>query len=226
MTDYQIDDSSTNCRNTRNEEQESVTFKLGYKKATDNDDKDVDVIKNYTYDSKSGGTVGSVTFKNEKATTAWDIVKVSTSGNQVRLPGAEFVLQKGGSTVYTGRSDDNGKIIWTKDGTVVSSLEEGEYTLKETKAPTGYVLSNEEWTIKITKGGHLVSYTTNKAGSKIDEITESDGTLHLYFKNEVVYDLPSTGHFGIFNILMSGILLMFAGILIIYKMKGKEVLKK
>ena len=226
LTDYQIDDSSTNCRNTRNEEQESVTFKLGYKKATDNDDKDVDVIKNYTYDSKSGGTVGSVTFKNEKATTAWDIVKVSTSGNQVRLPGAEFVLQKGGSTVYTGRSDDNGKIIWTKDGTVVSSLEEGEYTLKETKAPTGYVLSNEEWTIKITKGGHLVSYTTNKAGSKIDEITESDGTLHLYFKNEVVYDLPSTGHFGIFNILMSGILLMFAGILIIYKMRGKGVLKK
>lgn len=229
LTDYQIDDSSTNCRNTRNEEQESVTFKLGYKKATDNDDKDVDVIKNYTYDSKSGGTVGSVTFKNEKATTAWDIVKVSTSGNQVRLPGAEFVLQKGGSTVYTGRSDDNGKIIWTKDGTVVSSLEEGEYTLKETKAPTGYVLSNEVWTIKTTKGGSLVSYTTNKSNGETDKIETSeeiDGTLHLYFKNAVVYDLPSTGHTGIFNILLSGILLMFAGILIIYKMKGKEVLKK
>lgn len=228
LTDYQIDDSSTNCRNTRNEEQESVIFKLGYEKAAGSDGKDVDVIKNYTYNENSGGTVGSVTFTNEKATTDWDIVKVSTSGNQVRLPGAEFVLQQKGKTVYTGTSNTDGKIIWKKEGEEVSSLEKGEYTLKETKAPTGYVLSNEEWTIKTTKGGSLVSYKTNKSQSEIEksEITETDGTLHLYFKNEVVYDLPSTGHTGIFNILMSGILLMFAGILIIYKMKGKEVLKK
>lgn len=228
LTDYRIDDSSTNCRNTRNEEQESVTFKLGYEKAAGSDGNDVDVIKNYTYNENSGGTVGSVTFKNEKATTDWDIVKVSTSGNQVHLPGAEFVLQQNGEIVYTGRSNTDGKIIWKKDGIIVSSLEKGEYTLRETKAPTGYVLSNEEWTIKTTKGGSLVSYTTNKSNGKIDksEISETDETLHLYFKNEVVYDLPSTGHTGIFNILMSGILLMFAGILIIYKMKGKEVLKK
>ena len=193
LTDYRIDDSSTNCRNTRNEEQESVTFKLGYKKTTDSDGKDVDVIKNYTYNEKSGGTVGSVTFKNEKATTAWDIVKVSTNGNQVRLPGAEFVLQQNGETVYTGTSNTDGKIIWKKAGKEVSSLEKGEYTLKETKAPTGYVLSNEVWTIKTTKGGSLVSYTTDKSNGKIDksEISETDGTLHLYFKNEVVYDLPS-----------------------------------
>lgn len=228
LTDYQIDDRSTNCKNTPNEEQESVTFKLGYEKTADSNDKDVDVIKTYTYDSNSGGTLGSVIFTNEKATTAWDIVKVSTSGNQVHLPGAEFVLQKGEKTVYTGASNDDGKIIWMKDGKEVSSLEKGEYSLKETKAPTGYVLSDEKWTIKITKGGHLVSYTTNKSGVQIDksDITESDGTLHLYFKNKVVYDLPSTGHSGIFNIMMSGILLMFAGILIIYKMKGKGVLKK
>ena len=223
LTDYKIDDS-TNCRNTRNEKQESVTFKLGYENTDDSED--VDVIKNYTYVQKSGGTVGSVTFTNEKATAVWDIVKVSTSGNQVHLPGAEFDLKKDGKVVYTGTSNNDGKIIWMKDGEVVSSLEKGEYSLKETKAPTGYVLSNEEWTIKITKGGHLVSYTTNKAGSKIDEITESDGTLHLYFKNEVVYDLPSTGHTGIFNIMMSGILLMFAGVLIIFKLRGKGVLKK
>lgn len=227
LTNYQVDET-TNCRNTRNEEQESVTFKLGYKETADSNGKDVNVIKDYTYDPKSGGTVGSVTFTNEKATTAWDIVKVSTSGNDVRLQGAEFALKKGGNKVYTGRSDNTGKIIWKKDGNVVTSLDKGEYTLKETKAPTGYVLSDEEWTIKITKGGSLVSYTTNKSQSEIEksEITESDRTLHLYFKNEVVYDLPSTGHSGIFNIMMSGILLMFAGILIIYKMKGKEVLKK
>lgn len=227
LTDYQVGDS-TNCRNTSDTQNESVTFKLGYEKTAGSDDKDVDVIKNNTYNPKDGGTFGSVTFKNEKATTAWDIVKVSTSKNDVHLQGAEFVLKKDGDKVYTGTSDETGKIIWKKDGDAVSSLDKGEYTLKEIKAPTGYVLSNEEWTIKITKGGSLVSYKTNKSNGETNkiEISETDGTLHLYFKNEVVYDLPSTGHSGIFNILMSGILLMFAGILIIYKMKGKEVLKK
>ena len=66
LTDYQIDDSSTNCRNTRNEEQESVTFKLGYEETADSNGKDVYVIKDYTYDPKSGGTVGSVTFTKRK----------------------------------------------------------------------------------------------------------------------------------------------------------------
>lgn len=227
LTKYQVGDR-TNCRNTSDTPNESVTFKLGYEKTVDSDGKDVDVIKNNAYTSTDGGTFGSVTFTNEKATTAWDIVKVSTSGNDVHLQGAEFALKKDGNKVYTGRSDNTGKIIWEKDGNVVTSLEKGEYTLKETKAPTGYVLSDEEWTINITKGGSLVSYKTNKSQSEIEksEITESDRTLHLYFKNEVVYNLPSTGHTGIFNILMSGILLMFAGILIIYKMRGKGVLKK
>lgn len=227
LTDYRVGDS-TNCRNTSDTQNESVTFKLGYEKKDGGDGEDVNVIKNNTYNPTDGGTLGSVTFKNEKATTDWDIVKVSTSRNDVHLQGAEFALKKDGNKVYTGTSDSTGKIIWKKDGNIVTSLDKGKYTLKETKAPTGYVLSDEEWTIKITKGGSLVSYTTNKSQSEIEksEITESDRTLHLYFKNEVVYDLPSTGHSGIFNILMSGILLMFAGILIIYKMKGKEVLKK
>lgn len=227
LTDYQVGDS-TNCRNTSDTQNESVTFKLGYEKKAGSDGEDVDVIKNNAYNPKDGGTLGSVTFTNEKATTAWDIVKVSANGNDVYLQGAEFVLKKGGNEVYTGTSDNTGKIIWEKDGNVVPSLEKGEYTLKETKAPTGYVLSDEEWTIKITKGGSLVSYTTNKSNGETNKIkiSETDGILHLYFKNEVVYDLPSTGHTGIFNILMSGILLMFAGILIIYKMRGKGVLKK
>lgn len=67
LTDYQVGDS-TNCRNTSDAQNESVTFKLGYEKTAGSDDKDVDVIKNYTYNQNSGGTVGSVTFTNVKAT--------------------------------------------------------------------------------------------------------------------------------------------------------------
>lgn len=226
LTDYAIasDDKDTNCENSDDSEKESVTFKLGYEK----NKADVNVIKDYTYKESDGGTIGTVAFKNEKATTNWDIVKVSTNSTEVHLEGAEFILlDKNSKTAYTGTSDANGKIIWKKGNGEVENLEKGTYTLVETKAPLGYVLSTEQWTITVTKNGSLVEVTTDKTGQEIEKSTISvaDATLHLYFKNDVVYDLPSTGHTGIFNILMSGILLMFAGILIIYKMKGKEVLK-
>ena len=227
LTDYQIDDKETDCKNSTDDKKQSVVFKLGYEK--DDKEKDTDVIKNYTYDTKDGGVLGIVSFTNEKATTDWDIVKVSTSENDVHLQGAEFVLKNAkNETVYTGTSNADGKIEWKKDSKPVDKLEKGTYTMEETKAPLGYILSTEKWTIKVTKGGSLVSVTTDQKDTEIvkSELTETEKTLHFYFKNDVVYDLPSTGHSGIFNIMMSGILLMFAGILIIYKMKGKEVLKK
>lgn len=149
LTNYQVDET-TNCRNTRNEGQESVTFKLGYETNADSNGKDVDVIKNYTYDKNSGGTVGSVTFTNVKATKDWDIVKVSTSGNQVKLQGAKFELLKNNKPVYIGTSNDNGKIIWKKGKQTVTNLEPGEYVLRETKAPVGYVRSEETWSLSIT----------------------------------------------------------------------------
>lgn len=227
LTDYAIDNDNqkTNCENSDDAKKESVTFKLGYEKGKT----DADVIKNYTYTTSDGGTIGTASFTNEKATTNWDIVKVSTSGTDVHLQGAEFELRDSkNNIVYTGVSDEDGKIIWKKGNNPVTELEKGTYTLVEKKAPLGYVLSTEQWTITVTKNGSLVEVTTDKTGQEIEKSTISvaDATLHLYFKNKVVYDLPSTGHTGIFNILMSGILLMFAGILIIYKMKGKEVLKK
>lgn len=227
LTDYQIDDKETDCKNSTDDKKQSVVFKLGYEK--DDKEKDTDVIKNYTYDTKDGGVLGIVSFTNEKATTDWDIVKVSTSENDVHLQGAEFVLKNAkNETVYTGTSNADGKIEWKKDSKPVDKLEKGTYTMEETKAPLGYILSTEKWTIKVTKGGSLVSVTTDQKDTEIvkSELTETEKTLHFYFRNDVVYDLPSTGHSGIFNIMMSGILLMFAGILIIYKMKGKEVLKK
>ena len=227
LTNYQVDET-TNCRNTRNEGQESVTFKLGYETNADSNGKDVDVIKNYTYDKNSGGTVGSVTFTNVKATKDWDIVKVSTSGNQVKLQGAKFELLKNNKPVYIGTSNDNGKIIWKKGEKTVTNLAPGEYVLRETKAPVGYVRSEETWSLSITKGGSLVSYTSEKTDSTIETstITESDPTLHLYFKNETAYALPSAGGTGIYLYMIGGILLMFAAVWILYKNKCKEVLEK
>jgi len=195
---------------------------------TDSAGKDVDVIKDYTYDQNSGGTVGSVTFTNVKATKDWDIVKVSTSGNHVKLEGAEFELLKNNTIVYTGTSNEDGKIIWKKGETNAKNLKPGEYVLRETKAPVGYVRSEETWSLSITKGGSLVSYTSGKTDSTINTstITGSDSTLHLYFKNETAYALPSAGGTGIYLYMIGGMLLMFAAVWILYKNKCKEVLGK
>ena len=48
----------------------------------------------------------------------------------------------------------------------------------------------------------------------------------LTIKNQVVYELPSTGGSGIYRYTIGGALLMMAAALILYKNKFKEVLNK
>lgn len=175
------------------------------------------------------------TVTNQRRT--WEIVKVSKSNKNLKLQDAEFELvsDENEDLVYYGKSSngttDKGKILWYSDSSYGESKKisedqilPGTYTLRETKAPQGYLLSTTTWKLTLGQNGSWIS------SERINDanITKSKNMVTMvtcYFENEVLYNLPSTGHTGIFNILMSGILLMFAGILIIYKMKGKEVLK-
>lgn len=70
---------------------------------------------------------------NEKALGTIELVK--KNHDNLPLEGAEFMLSKGDTTLIE-QSDSDGKVIF-KD------LEPGTYTIKETKAPVGYKLSNE-----------------------------------------------------------------------------------
>lgn len=181
---------------------------------------------NKKYDSKDGGVLGQVTYTNEAVYKNWAVIKVSESSKEQKIPDAEFTLTKNGKVECYGKSDANGKVHWFEDlkySKEVTKIPAGTYELKEVKAPVGYVLTNDTYNLVITKNGALKSVTK---GNQEVEMEVADDEYKIYIENKVIYDLPSTGHTGIFNILMSGILLMFAGILIIYKMKGKEVLKK
>ena len=225
---YQVKDNpiigtDTNTWHTEDTEHDTVTFELGYHKGEN--DKKTDVIVNQKYNSSDGGVLGQVTYTNEAVYKNWSVIKVSKSRNDQKLQGAEFTLSKDNTTYY-GKSGEDGKVQWYKDDKFVTkadSISAGTYTLKEVKAPVGYVLTTDTYTFVITKNGALKEV---KKGNEKVQPTLDVSEYKIYIQNEVVYDLPSTGHTGIFNILMSGILLMFAGILIIYKMKGKEVLKK
>lgn len=218
----------TNCYSKAADDK--VSFTLG------SDSKKKDVIKETTY--ATAGILGVAAFTNEKVTSDWGIKKVSASNKDYTISGAVFKLAPtaSGSSLptYYGKSQDGGTVKWYSNSDctteITGAIQKGSYTLSEITAPTGYVRSTETWSIEIASKGALKSIHSGGQEIAEDKIKKEtvDGKEVVYYlyENEVVYDLPSTGHSGIFNILMSGILLMFAGILIIYKMKGKEVLKK
>ena len=168
---------------------------------------------------------GKQTITNTRNSEKIKILKTGTN-TELKLPGAEFTLKDskgnliklGTNTTGTYTSDSSGLVI-------EGELNIGTYKLEEIKSPDGYVVLPGEITITVSSEGDdkvIASGPSDMVSVKKSE----DGVYEITVKNEVLYNLPSTGHTGIFNILMSGILLMFAGILIIYKMKGKEVLKK
>lgn len=184
-----------------------------------------------------------ITVKNtyEEKTVDLDLVKTSVAGT--KFDGAEFKLYKKNDNgayelqkfEYTDGSGNNQtretiRVINT-DGSEaeLKNLQSGQYYLEEVKAPEACMLLADKIYFKQEKGEITL---TDEDGKELKKpptmwtLLNPAGKYTLTVKNEIVYDLPSTGHSGIFNIMMSGILLMFAGILIIYKMKGKEVLKK
>ena len=176
----------------------------------------------YSKDSKDAN---KQIITNTKNSEKIKIIKTGTN-TELKLEGAEFTLKDSeGNPVKLG-SNTTGTYISDEEGLVLEEpLEHGTYTLTEVKAPDGYVVLPGAITINVLAEGDT-RVTVSGPSDDIVSCEKKEDVYVITVKNEVVYDLPSTGHTGIFNILMSGILLMFAGILIIYKMKGKEVLKK
>ncbi|WP_442853651.1 SpaA isopeptide-forming pilin-related protein [Bacillus sp. LK2] len=86
---------------------------------------------------------------NEKITGQFEIVKVDANDKTKVLSGAEFTVYKDGKKVAELKTDESGKVMSPK-------LPLGEYTVKETKAPAGYKLSNKEWTVTIQNEKEVV----------------------------------------------------------------------
>lgn len=167
---------------------------------------------------------GSFTITNTKQ---WQILKVSDQSNELILSGAVFKLWTGNAadTPIYGKSDENGELLWYKDLGLTELLDSiipnGTYTLTEEQAPIGYLISNEIWTITFDNG------TPASVASTKGSIEEArlNGKMTYYYKNTAVYDLPNAGGSGIYWYSISGMLLMIAAALILYKNKCKEVLK-
>ncbi|HDR7966993.1 SpaA isopeptide-forming pilin-related protein [Bacillus pacificus] len=86
---------------------------------------------------------------NEKLTGQFEIVKVDAEDKAKVLSDAEFTVYKDGKKVAELKTDESGKVMSPK-------LPLGEYTVKETKAPEGYKLSNKEWKVTIQNEKEVV----------------------------------------------------------------------
>lgn len=161
-----------------------------------------------------------------------DLEKYGTGWSQ-QIAGATFELVSGvkGETEVTWNEDTKKSI--TVDDTVnpvveLTELKSGYYRLKETQAPVGYSLLNEDIYFVVNAEDKTVQLTdvNGNIPTKQEQAFFRISNNKIQVMNEALYDLPSAGGSGIFWYLIGGTAFLMAASLILYRMKRKEVLGK
>ena len=189
---------------------------------TDNGVTDNNVIDNYQY--KGNGIKGKLEITNRTVITNWKIVKVRKDDNKTIISGAKFALKQNGKVKYTGESDENGYIIWSKGSENNVTLASGEYILEETEAAEGYAKGDTTWTLKVTDGGNL-EYIKDADGKVISPSVVEEVNLYK-FTNDVPYELPETGGIGIYWYTVGGMLLMVMAAIVVYRKRYNGYMNK
>ena len=174
----------------------------------------------------ANGNNSTYTITNTKSSQKIKILKKrSGSGSSdIYLKGAEFTLVNSkGNTIKIG-TNTNGTYISDENGLVLEGdIDYGTYTLKEVKAPSGYMLLESPVTINVDENGITV------ANPPVGKVTceKTDNNIYtISVTNTMLYSLPSTGGTGIYLYMIGGILLMFTAAWILYKNKCREVLER
>lgn len=212
-------DKDTDSLNGINETIATITF--GTDK-TDNGVTDNNVIDNYQY--KGNGIKVKLEITNRTVITNWKIVKVRKDDNKTIISGAKFALKQNGKVKYTGESDENGYIIWSKGSENNAMLASGEYILEETEAAEGYAKGDTTWTLKVTDGGNL-EYIKDADGKVISPSVVEEVNLYK-FTNDVPYELPETGGIGIYWYTVGGMLFMVMAAIVVYRKRYNEYMNK
>ena len=106
--------------------------------------------------------------------------------------------------------------VSSEDGVMIHNLLPGSYSVQETKAPAGYVITNSIFTFVINADGS-VSYTDGSNGLVTYDSTNKTFTV----KNEAGARLPSTGGMGTGLIYATGTGLLLLAV-IAWVMKAKK----
>ena len=174
-------------------------------------------------DSSNGLTT---TITNTEITANLDIKKV-TKGSGSQIDGAEFALYKKNGDKYDRVNSYT--INKATNKPELKNLSSGDYYLEETKAPNGCRLLGEIIYFRQQDGTiTLIDENGNELTTTPEmwNLSTGNNTFTLTIKNDVVYDLPSTGGTGIYLYMIGGMMLMLIAVWILYKNKCREVLER
>lgn len=159
-------------------------------------------------------------------TTKLDLYKVSENGESF-ISGAKFELAKKTESGFVSEGDLI-EVVQNGEAELQNLVPGVVYRLVEKQAPDSHMLLTEPIYIIIDKGGDI------KLCNEDGEVQESQNNSmwwlsdngKLMIKNNILYELPSSGGPGIYWYLFGGVLLMMAASLMVYKNKRREVLKR
>lgn len=151
---------------------------------------------------------------NEKQTVRLSVFK-EDSVTKKRLKGAVFTLSSAsGTTEQT--TDDSGLAVFDDLST------DQTYTLKETQAPDGYILSQQTYTVSFDQeSGNWIIHDGEKE-TKIPSGSDKELSLSITVTNEAKTPLPHTGGIGKGIFMIIGFLLVSGAALWFYKARTKQ----
>ena len=130
--------------------------------------------------------------KDATANTNWGVLslrKISDDGNETALNGATFeVYAEGpdadgnptGTPLYTGTTENGETISWTLNVGIGTDVDQ-TYYVRETVAPTGYVLPADPWAEYVVRAGNTAAVVHDIENHKAEgpdlPLTGAQGTL-------------------------------------------------
>ena len=203
----------TNCHSVIARDQQQKATDITFTMGTDTDNK---VVLRDGNNDVTNGQIGIAKFTNKKIVVDIELEKVDSQTTDTKLSGAEFALYKVDTSgneiqVNSYTSEQRGKIS-------IKNLPIGQYVLRETKAPTGYVKSAEPWNITVANDRTItVKYDGKDVASKPD----NNKTIYQ-ITNTKVYSLPESGGPGTYGFTISGVAILATALLLFINNKRRE----
>ncbi|MFR4995634.1 MAG: collagen-binding domain-containing protein [Clostridium paraputrificum] len=220
--------------------------------------KEIDVPSNATvsYENNNGIILGCITVKNQVDSVDLTIQKKSSTGNNDYLSGAEFKLFKSSDLNAPLKfSLNNGYYVFNENGDKetlltdgsetgkdsvgllkIKDLPIGDYVIKETKNPEGFVINSEFIFIHVDSNGSYYQLMGNEKvpNDSMEKVsinhTSTDSSIQLEFaiENTPKIDVPETGGTPNDRYKKMGFLLTCLGLvmLTVYEIKCKNNRKK
>lgn len=203
----------TNCHSVIARDQQQKATDITFTMGTDTENK---VVLRDGNNDVTNGQIGIAKFTNKKIVVDIELEKVDSQTTDTKLSGAEFALYKVDTSgneiqVNSYTSGQRGKIS-------IENLPIGQYVLRETKAPTGYVKAAEPWNITVANDRTI---TVKYDGKDVTSKPDNNKTIYQ-ITNTKVYSLPESGGPGTYGFTISGVAILATALLLFINNKRRE----